>query len=73
MSYHVVSIHNNSLEKILNASSLDDAKDIVWGLAEEKLNRSLTDEELDSLHDYYEVSNEEDSDNIWCISIGIEE
>lgn len=70
MEIIVAEIHNNSLGTVKSVSSFDEALDIARGKAEAKLNRALNDEEVDSLQDFYEIYNEEDGDNIWCISIG---
>lgn len=42
---------------------------IEW--VEEKLERPLTEEELEDVKNDLEYYNEDDFDNIWCISLGI--
>ena len=71
--YIVAKIHNNSLGKVVQAKDEADAKDIAKGWAEEQFQRPLTDEEVDDLENTFEVYNEDDADNLHCISIGIVE
>ena len=67
----IVHIHNNSLSSIKSVCSIESGLNKVRGEAESKLNRELTDEEVDSLNDFHEVYSEKDLDNTWCISLGI--
>ncbi len=70
--YYVVDIHNNTLGSMESFDSLEDAMDQVKHLAIEKRNgKDLSDDELDNLESNFEVFDETDSDNIWCIAIGI--
>jgi hypothetical protein len=71
MKYIVARIHNNSLGSVIEVSSQEEGKDIIRGMAEEQFNRPLTDDEIDHLEDNLEIYNEEDSDNIFCFSLGI--
>jgi hypothetical protein len=40
-------------------------------MAEEQYNRPLTDDEIEELENNLEIYNEEDSDNLFCFSLGI--
>lgn len=73
MKYIVARIHNNSLGRVIEVSSEEEGKNIIRGMAEEQFGRPLTDEEIDDLHDKLEIYNEEDSDNLFCFSLGIVE
>ena len=73
MKYIVCHIHNNSLGRVIEVSSESEGKDIIRGMAEEQFERPLTDEEIDGLENEMEIYNEEDSDNLFCFSLGIVE
>jgi len=73
MNIIVTKIHNNSLGKVVSASSFDEAKDILRGWAEKQFQRPLTDEEIDDLEDEMEIYDDTDSDNIYSFSVGIVE
>lgn len=67
----VVDIHNNVLGDTVAAESMDEAKELALDMAKYKLNRELNDEEISNFHNMLEIVNEDDADNIWCISIGM--
>lgn len=71
MKYIVAKIHNNSLNRVIEAMEENDAKGIVRQMAEKQLGRPLNQGEVDDLENRLEITNEEDADNIWCFSIGI--
>ena len=73
MKYIVAKIHNNSLGRTVEVSSEAEGKDILRGWAEEQFQRPLEDEEIDDIENNLEIYNEDDSDNIFCFSIGIVE
>jgi len=67
----VVDIHNNVIKDYISAESMDEAKELALDMAKYKLNRELNDEEISNFHNMLEIVNEDDADNIWCISIGM--
>lgn len=71
MKYIVVKIHNQSLGKVVEVSSLEEGMGIIRDWFFEQFNRSINDEETDSLINTYEVYNDEDFDNHYTFSIGI--
>jgi len=66
-------IHNNSLGKTISVNSFDEGKALLRQWAEEQFERSLTNEENDSLENEMEIYNDNDFDNIYSFSIGIVE
>ena len=71
MKYIVARIHNNSLGSVTEVSSEEEGQSLIRGMAEEQFERGLTDEEIDDLENNLEIYNEDDSDNIFCFSLGI--
>lgn len=69
--YIVADIHNNSLGITHGTETLEEALELAKGMAETKLGRELTEEEESSLFDAYEIFDEDDPDNIWCITVGM--
>lgn len=65
----MISIHNNSVAAWYKAESLESGFLQAKVLAEAKLNRKLTDDEQKGLKETQEIYNEDDSDNVWCISV----
>jgi len=70
MTLIVASIHNNSLGSVISVDSIDEGNKNVIQLSEEKLGRKLTDEEIEEVTDTNQFYCEEDSDNVWSISVG---
>jgi len=73
MNYIVAQIHNNSLGSVISVESEEEGKQQVKLLAEDQLKRHLTNEELDEIEQTNQYINEEDSDNVWSVSVGIVE
>ena len=73
MDVIVADIHNARLGSVFGVESLEKGKAIVKKLAENKLQRSLTDQENESLENEFEVYNDDDADNVWSYSIGLVE
>lgn len=68
-SFVAVTIHNNSLGAVKGHNSYESALKDLTERAEFQLNRKLNLEEIAELNNSYELSNEEDSDNIFCWSV----
>lgn len=66
----VAKIHNNSLGACYEVESEAEGIDMIRGMAENQLQRPLTDEEIDDLHNYLEVINFDDADNHYTWAIG---
>ena len=64
-----VTIYNNSLGTVKGHSSYESAIKDLTERAEFQLGRKLNQEEITELNNSYELTNEEDSDNIFCWSI----
>lgn len=73
MDIIVADIHNARLGNVFGVESLEEGQSIIKKLAENKLQRSLTDQENESLENEYEVYNDDDADNVWSYSIGLVE
>jgi len=73
MNYIVAIIHNNSLGRVISVSSIEEGKDVIKATAEELFNRPLTEHEYEMLESVQEVYNEDDSDNLYSISLGVVE
>ncbi len=71
--YIVATIHNNKLGSCKPALSWDDAVFVVREMSEKMLCRPLEECEIEDLNNNGEIYDESDSDNIWCISIGMVE
>jgi hypothetical protein len=69
----VVHIHNNSLGECIAVESTERGIEIIHQKVEEKLNRTLTEDELNAIENDREFFDESDSDNIWCYAIGMVE
>ena len=69
--YIVADIHNNSLAMTHAAKTVEEALELAKNMAQTKLGRELTEEEESSLVDSYEIFDEDDPDNIWCITVMI--
>lgn len=67
----VVSIHNNSLGKVISVNTLEDGYTAVKQLSAEKLGRELTDEEKDGIDINAEFHHEDDADNAWSYAVGV--
>jgi hypothetical protein len=66
----VAKIHNSSLGACFEVESEAEGIDFIRGMAEDQLDRPLTDEEIDELHNNLELFNDEDMDNHYTWSIG---
>lgn len=64
-----VTIHNNSLGTVKGHSGYESALKDLTERAEIQLGRKLNQEEIAELNNSYKLSNEEDSDNIFCWSV----
>ena len=73
MTMIVVDIHNAHLGIVFEVDSVEEGKSAIKELAENKLQRSLTDQENESLENEFEVYNDDDADNVWSYSIGLVE
>lgn len=73
MQYIVVRIHNQSLGKVVEVSTIEEGMDVVREWFEEQFNRVMNEEEIDNLEVMMEVHNDEDHDNHYTFSIGIVE
>jgi hypothetical protein len=73
MKYIVAKIHNQSLGKVVEASSMEDGNNIIRDWFNNQFQRDLNDEERDDLENNGEVCNMEDPDNHYTFSIGIVE
>ena len=66
----VANIHNNSLGSCTPVEDWDDGIALVREIAEEKMGRELNAEEMDALANEGQITNEDDIDNVWCVSLG---
>lgn len=73
MDIIVADIHNARLGRVFGVDSVEEGKSAIKELAENKLQRSLTDQENESLENEFEVYNDDDADNVWSYSIGLVE
>ncbi len=70
MQYIAASIHNNGLARVVGATSEQYAKAVVRLMAEEHFGRSLTEEELEDLHNTGQIYNDKDADNVVTFTVG---
>lgn len=70
MQYIAASIHNNGLARVVGATSEQSAKTIVRLMAEDHFRRPLTDDELDDLHNTWQIYNDSDADNVVTFAVG---
>jgi len=71
MKFIVAKIHNQSLGKVIEVSSIEEGKNVIRDWFFEQFNRVMNAEEIDALEDMMEVYNDEDHDNHYTFSIGI--
>ena len=73
MKFIIAKIHNQSLGKVQEVSSIEEGKSIIRDWFFEQFNRVIDDEETDVLGDELEICNMDDHDNHYTFSIGIVE
>lgn len=73
MKLIVAVIHNQSLNKVQEVSSIDEGKLAIRDLFAAQMGRVVNDEETDDLEDFLEICNMDDAENHWTFSIGIVE
>lgn len=65
----VIRVHNNHVGKCKSVQSQDEGISLVKEWAEEKLNRKLTEKEIESIENNAEIYNEDDADNQWVVAL----
>lgn len=71
--YIAAKIHNASLGKVVEVSSLEEGEQLIIKWAEEQLNRKLETEELDDIYGAGEFYDDSDPDNHYTFSLAIVE
>lgn len=66
----VVKIHNESLVRIFSVANEEEGIQLIKEMAEDQLERKLTEEEIETLEDTHELFKDEDWDNHYCWAIG---
>jgi hypothetical protein len=65
----VIKVHNNSLGSCKAVENEETGIKLVKEIAEEKLSRKLTQEEIEQIDNDLEFYNEDDIENQWCVAL----
>lgn len=73
MKFIVAKIHNQSLGKVVEVSSIEEGQNVIRDWFFEQFNRVINEREIDDLINSCEICNMDDADNHYTFSIGIVE
>lgn len=73
MKYIAAKIHNSSLGKVVEVSSIEEGEKLIIKWAEEQLDRKLETEELDDIYGEREFYDDSDPNNHYTFSVAVVE